>query len=49
MSYIIGQYKADILVHLNDDYVEFGCWLYIPKLRVLLSFQRQICASIEIM
>ncbi|MDO4896741.1 MAG: hypothetical protein Q3971_05190 [Moraxella sp.] len=48
-SYVsfLGKYKADILAGLQDEYVEFGYWLYIPKLNTLLSFRWQICTGVE--
>lgn len=46
---IIGQNKKQILSTLTDDYVEFGHWLYVPSLKILLSFKRQICQSIEML
>lgn len=46
---IIGRYKADIIAMLTDEYVEFGYWLYIPKLKVLLGFNKQICETMQIL
>lgn len=43
---VIGQLKSEIVKHINDDYIEFGFWLYIPKQKILLSFHRQICQMI---
>lgn len=44
---IIGQLKSDILKNLNTDYVEFGFWIYIPSLKTLLSFDKQICQTMQ--
>lgn len=42
---LLGKPKSAILA-LFDDCIEFGYWLYVPTLGVVLSFDKQICASI---
>ena len=42
---LLGKPKSAILV-LFDDCIEFGYWLYVPTLGVVLSFDKQVCASV---
>lgn len=47
----IGKNKSAILqqlLRLNLNYTEFVHWLAIPKLGILLKFDKQICQSSEI-
>lgn len=47
----IGKNKSAILqqlLRLNLNYTEFVHWLAIPKLGILLKFDKQICQSREI-
>lgn len=41
----LGKSKTLIMHHVGD-YVEFLHWLYLPKLGVLLSFDKQICCEV---
>lgn len=43
--HFLGKSKSVIIKHLGD-YVEFLHWLYVPKLGVVLSFDKQVCCQI---
>lgn len=48
----IGKHKSlvlQMLLKLNINYTEFVHWLAIPKLRLLLIFDKQICQSSQIL
>ncbi|MBE9578859.1 MULTISPECIES: hypothetical protein [Moraxella] len=49
ISTLIGKPKSAILDEFKqDDCVEFLHWLYVPKLKLLMSFHRQVCAGVEV-
>lgn len=41
----LGKSKSAIMAHFADS-VEFLHWLYLPKLGLVLSFNKQICDKI---
>lgn len=49
ISRYLGKSKATLLDEFTqDDCVEFMHWLYVPKLKLLLSFHKQVCAGVEV-
>lgn len=48
----VGKHKSlvlQMLLKLNIHYTEFVYWLAIPKLGLLLKFDKQICQSSQIL
>ena len=44
---MLGLPKSQIIGQLTERYVEFGVWLYVPALSVLLSFDKQCCVAVD--
>ena len=44
-THFLGKSKSTIIKQLGD-YVEFIHWLYVPKLGVMLSFDKQVCCGV---
>lgn len=44
---LIGLSKSQVLKSINDTYVEFAHWVYIPALSALLSFEKQCCVGVD--
>lgn len=45
--HFIGMSKAHITQIIGKGYIEFGKWLYIPTLNLLLVFAHQQCQSVQ--
>ncbi len=45
--YTDKRYIVDDLLQRNLPYIEFLHWLFIPKLSIVLSFDKQKCCYID--